>query len=339
MKNGGQNSSRLMIQTSELCDSPPKSQTCLLKICSTIDSYPIKWVVIPCRMCYNSPMNCTLCPVKCGADRSVRAGKCGVKGLTVAKYYLHPFEEPPISHKKGSGTIFFGGCNLQCVFCQNFEISRASRGKTVTPKELSEIFKRLEDMDADNINLVTPDHISDLIAEALALYKPALPVVYNSSGYACVSALETLAPFIDIWLPDLKFYSPELSFRYTGRRDYFEVAEKALFFMAKKPIVMREDGKMLSGILARHLVLPMCSSDSCRVLEALKYILPDGAPISLMRQYTPMGNIETFPELQRTITAREYRRVVEHALSLGFENIYTQEKESAGKAFIPDWDM
>ena len=283
-------------------------------------------------------MECRLCPVACGIDRDNNFGRCGIQGLTVAKYYLHPFEEPPISHKNGSGTVFFGGCSLKCVFCQNYEVSRASRGKKITPKELTDIFRQLEDMGADNINLVTPDHVSHLIAEALSIYKPKIPVVYNSSGYACVSALEEIEPYIDVWLPDMKFCSPELAERYTGRRDYFEYAKEAISFMAKKPIVFDGDGKLLSGILVRHLVLPMCASDSCRVLDTLKEILPEGAPISLMRQYTPMGEIEGFPELQRKITGREYRRVVDYAFALGFENVYTQEKESAEKTFIPKWE-
>ena len=150
-------------------------------------------------------MNCTLCPVGCGADRSIRAGACGVKGLTVAKYYLHPFEEPPISHKNGSGTVFFGGCSLKCVFCQNYELSRAERGREITPGELADIFRKLEEMGADNINLVTPDHVSDDIATALSLYKPHIPVVYNSGGYCKVAALERIAPYLDVWLPDVKF--------------------------------------------------------------------------------------------------------------------------------------
>lgn len=267
----------------------------------------------------------------------MRAGRCGVQELTVAKYYLHPFEEPPISHEKGSGTVFFGGCNLRCVFCQNYKVSRATRGKSVTPKELAEIFRTLEDMGADNINLVTPDHVSHLIAEALAIYKPKT-VVYNSGGYCLVSALEEIEPYVDVWLPDLKFYSPTLSERYTGRGDYFEIAQNALSFMAKKPLVWSETGKLLSGILVRHLVLPACSGDSLRVLDALKEILPDGAPVSVMRQYTPMGEAEKYPELQRKVTAREYGRVVDYALALGFDPLYTQEKSSAETAFIPSWD-
>ncbi len=284
-------------------------------------------------------MECRLCPIQCGADREKTFGRCGVKGLTVAKYYLHPFEEPPISHKNGSGTVFFGGCSLRCVFCQNYEVSRAKRGKSVTPQELIAIFRELEEMGADNINLVTPDHVSDLIAEALSLYRPSIPVVYNSSGYALVPALERIDPFIDVYLPDLKFCSPALSERYTGRKDYFERAGEAVAFMAKKPVSYDETGKMLSGCIVRHLVLPMCTSDSLKVLDFLKSVLPGGVPLSLMRQYTPMGEIEGFPELARPITAREYRRVLEYAEALGFETIFTQEKESAKKAFIPSWDF
>ena len=283
-------------------------------------------------------MECRLCPVQCGADREKTFGRCGVKGLTVAKYYLHPFEEPPISHKKGSGTVFFGGCSLRCVFCQNYEVSRAKRGKSVTPKELIKIFRELEEMGADNINLVTPDHVSDLIAEALSLYRPSVPVVYNSSGYALVSALERIDPLIDVYLPDLKFCSPALSERYTGRKDYFERASEAVAFMAKKPVSYDKTGKMLSGCIVRHLVLPMCTSDSLKVLDFLKSVLPGGVPLSLMRQYTPMGEIEGFPELARPITAREYRRVLDYAEALGFETVFTQEKESAKKTFIPSWD-
>ena len=277
--------------------------------------------------------------MSCGVNRTQRVGRCGVQGLTVAKYYLHPFEEPPISHQNGSGTVFFGGCNLRCVFCQNYEVSRAERGKKITPEQLCDVFRELEKMGAENINLVTPDHVSDLIAEALSLYKPNIPVVYNSSGYALPSALEKIAPYVDVWLPDVKFFSPELSLRYTGRSDYFERAVEAVAFMAKKSAVWREDGKLLSGIIVRHLILPMCASDSIRILDELSTVLPKETPISLMRQYTPMGEIANFPELQRKITPREYRRVVDHALALGFENLFTQSKESAETVYIPKWDF
>lgn len=284
-------------------------------------------------------MECRLCPLQCGADRTKYAGRCGVRGITVARYGLHPYEEPPVSHTNGSGTVFFGGCSLRCVFCQNHELSRAKRGKEISPKELAEIFAELEKAGADNINLVTPDHVSDQIAEALSLYRPNIPVVYNSGGYCTLSALERIDPLIDVYLPDLKFVSPALSLRYTGREDYFEYASRAIEFMSKKPLSYDESGKMLSGIIVRHLVLPMCGSDSLRVLDFLRAVLPEGAPVSVMRQYTPMGESTDFPELNRPVTAREYRRVKEYALSLGFSSLFFQGKESAGKAYIPQWDF
>ena len=283
-------------------------------------------------------MQCRLCPVKCGADRAKRAGACGVRGLTVAKYYLHPFEEPCLSPSGKSGTVFFGGCNLRCVFCQNYEVSRAERGKAITPAELADIFRELEDAGAENIDLVTPDHVSPLIAEAFALYKPRVPVIYNSGGYAEVAALEEIAPFVDVWMPDLKFFSGELAARYTGRGDYFEVASRTLSYMAKKPLLW--DGeRLVSGILVRHLVLPGCTSDSRRTLDFLHEILPAGAPISILRQYTPMGDIAKFPELGRRITDREYARVVDYAYALGFETVYTQKKDSADEKFVPKWEF
>lgn len=280
---------------------------------------------------------CTLCPVGCKADRKQRAGACGVKGITIAKYCLHAYEEPVLSPARRSGAVFFGGCSLRCVFCQNYEVSRAERGKEITPKGLAEIFQELEDAGAENIDLVTPDHLSPLICEALSLYRPKVPVVYNSGGYCKTEALKEIDPYIDVYLPDLKFYSPDLSARYTGRRDYFEYASQAIEFMTKKPVRI-ENGQMKSGILVRHLILPCYTSDSLKILDFLKSILPDGAPVSLMRQYTPVRITERFPELNRTLTDREYRRVREHALALGFSAIYAQEKSSADRSYIPDWD-
>ncbi len=283
-------------------------------------------------------MQCKLCPVECGADRALRPGRCGVKGLTVAKAYLHPYEEPPICHTNGAGAVFFGGCSLRCVFCQNYELSRAERGKTASPEELAEIFHGLEEQGADCIDLVTPDHVSNLVAEALKMYRPKVPVVYNSGGYCKVEALEEIAPYVDVWMPDLKFRDPALSARYTGRSDYFAYASRAIAFMAKTPAVW-EDGKLLRGLLIRHLVLPACSYDSINVLDFLAETVPPDTPLSLMRQYTPMGDIKNFPELNRKITAREYRRAVDHARELGFTNLFTQGKESADAAFIPAWDF
>lgn len=283
--------------------------------------------------------NCKLCPVECGADRTQTAGACGVKGLKIAKYYLHPFEEPCISYKNGSGTIFFSGCNLCCAFCQNYEVSRAMRGKEITPTQLADIFKELEDTGAENISLVTPAHIVPFLQKAFSLYRPKIPVVYNTGSYEKVETLKRIDEFVDIYLPDMKFYSPALSKRYLGKEDYFEIASEAISFMAKKPLKMTNEGKMLSGVVVRHLIMPLCVSDSKAILKWFSRELPKTAYLSLMSQYTPFGKIENFPELSRPVTAREYDAVVQTALDLGIENLFLQERTSAKTAYIPKWDF
>ncbi len=283
-------------------------------------------------------MNCTQCPVSCGADRTLSKGYCGVSGVKLAKYYLHPFEEPPISFKNGSGCVFFCGCSLKCVFCQNYEVSRAVRGKDFTVKQLAEVFKRLEDMGADNINLVNPTHYVAHIAEAMSIYKPSVPVVYNTHGYEKMPTLEIADTFTDIYLPDLKFIDKTLSKRYTGRDDYAEYALPAIKFMAKKPLDMRGDGKMLSGCIVRHLILPLAAYDS---VEIVKFIstLPEDVYFSLMSQYTPFGDINDFKELQRPITRREYNKVLAAVEEYGLKNVFLQDESSSGKDYIPNWDF
>ncbi len=284
--------------------------------------------------------NCTLCPVECGADRTKGAGACGVAGLRIAKYYLHPFEEPCISFRKGSGTVFFCGCNLRCVFCQNYEVSRAQRGKEITPKALSEIFKELEGMGAENISLVTPSHLVPYIAEAFDLYRPKIPVVYNTGSYEKVETLKMLDPFIDIYLPDMKFYSPTLSKRYLGKEDYFEVASSAIQFMANaKPLRLTEEGKMLSGCIVRHLVMPLCSGDSKTLIKWFARTLPKDTYLSLMSQYTPFGKIEGMPELSRPVTAREYDGAVQAAFDEGLDKLFLQERSASKTSYIPQWDF
>ena len=187
-------------------------------------------------------MNCISCPVSCGADRDIQSGACGVKGLKIAKYGLHPFEEPPVSFKNGSGCIFFCGCSLKCAFCQNFELSRNTRGKEITERELADIFKRLEDAGAENINLVNPTHYLRHIIGAINIYKPEIPVVYNTHGYETQESLRLADSFVDIWLTDLKFIDGALSERYTARPDYARFALPAVKFMAQKPLEMRGDG-------------------------------------------------------------------------------------------------
>ncbi|MDE6441601.1 MAG: radical SAM protein [Clostridia bacterium] len=282
-------------------------------------------------------MNCTQCPVKCGADRTLNNGACGVKGIRIAKYYLHPFEEPPISFKNGSGCIFFCGCSLKCVFCQNYELSRNTRGKDITARELADIFKELEDMGAENINLVNPSHYLSDIEEAFYIYRPNIPVVYNTHGYDTLESLECANKFTDIFLPDLKFIDPALAKRYTAHADYAEYALPAIRFMAEKPLKLREDGKMLSGCIVRHLILPLASYDSVNIVKFVS-TLPDSVYFSLMGQYTPFGEIQNYKELQRRITKREYNKVLSAVEEYGLKNVFLQDLNSADENFIPQWD-
>ena len=286
--------------------------------------------------------HCKLCPVECGVNRTISAGACGVLGINtvkIAKYYLHPFEEPCISFEKGSGTIFFCGCNLRCAFCQNFELSRAQRGKDVTPNQLADIFKELEDMGADNISLVTPSHVVPFLIKAFEIYRPNIPVIYNSGGYEKTETLSLIDSYVDIYLPDMKFYSSALSKRYLGKENYFEYASDAIKYMARKPLKMTVDGKMLSGCIVRHLVMPLCSGDSKSLIKWFARTLPKDTYLSLMRQYTPFGEIADYPELSRPVTTREYDAAVQTAFDLEIKNLFLQERESSGKGYIPKWDF
>ncbi len=280
---------------------------------------------------------CFLCPNQCGVDREKQNGVCRSKGLKIAKYSLHPFEEPVISGTNGSGCIFFTGCSLMCVFCQNYDVSRNTRGKEISPQELAEIFRVLETRGAHNINLVNPTHFADQIAEAVAIYRPKIPIVWNSHGYETVETLERVNDFVDIYLPDLKYYSPRVSERYTGKRDYFERASEAILYMLNKTALF-ESGLLKRGVVVRHLILPLNSDDSVKILEWFSSV-KDRCMLSLMAQYTPFGAIERFPELQRKITAREYRKVSDAAERLGIENAFMQERDAASEAYIPEWDF
>ena len=282
---------------------------------------------------------CLLCPNQCKVDKTKSKGFCGTdNNIVIAKYYLHHFEEPIISGQNGSGTIFFCGCSLKCVFCQNYELSRSMRGKPISVLELADIFKQLEDMGAHNINLVNPTHYSDQIVEALKIYKPNIHIVYNTHGYENIEVLEKLNDYVDVYLPDIKFFSPTLSQRYTKKTDYFEVASKAIEFMAKsKPFVLGEDNLLKQGVLVRHLVLPQGISDSKKILDWYANI-KDLAYINIMSQYTPFGEIDAFPELKRKVTKREYESVLDYAMSLNIEKMYYQDFKSASTEYIPCWD-
>lgn len=283
-------------------------------------------------------MKCACCPVGCGVDRDKSVGACGVKGIKIAKYYLHKFEEPPVSFKNGSGCIFFCGCSLKCAFCQNFELSRNLRGKEISVNELAEIFKRLEDMGAENINLVNPTHYLKYITGAIEIYRPKIPVVYNTHGYETEEALRLADSFVDIWLTDLKFIDNALSARYTARPDYADYALPAVKFMSKKPLDLREDGKMLSGCIVRHLILPLAVYDSVNIIKFVS-ALPKTVYFSLMSQYTPFGKIENIKELNRRITKREYEKAVAAVKEYGLENVFLQDYDSASEAYIPEWDF
>ena len=286
-------------------------------------------------------MICHACPRKCGVDRSKKHGFCGAgESFVVARAAKHFWEEPPISGTNGSGAVFFSGCNLRCVFCQNFEVSRAKCGKEITDKRLTEIFDSLISEGAHNLNLVTATQYSERLSEILRDYHSPVPVVYNCGGYESLETLRRLEGLIDIYLPDLKFFDPERSLRYCGAADYFETASAAILEMRRQqPEDIFEDGLMKKGLIIRHLVLPKNVNQSRRIFEWIKENLGAKTYISLMAQYTPCGELESFPELQRRITRREYEKAVCSLEDLGFENVFLQELDSAAEQFIPAFDL
>lgn len=285
--------------------------------------------------------NCTLCPRSCGADRTKSPGLCGGGALPrIARAALHYWEEPCISGTGGSGTIFFSGCNLGCVYCQNRDISRGMTGKEITVRRLSEIFRELEEKGAHNINLVTPTHYVHSITEALDLYRPHIPVVYNCGGYESLETLGLLQDYVDVYLTDIKYFSPEYSRKYSDAGDYFDTAFAAAEAMiARTGPPIYEDGLMKKGVIIRHLVLPSLRKDSMAVLDRLAELPKDSFVLSLMSQYTPIPGLEPFPEINRRVTSFEYNSVVEHAVKLGLTNGYTQDRRSAEKEYTPPFDL
>lgn len=281
-------------------------------------------------------MKCELCPRKCGVNREENAGFCGVKTLKVARVMLHMWEEPIISVGKGSGAIFFSGCNLKCLYCQNFEISHQAKGNEISPNGLAEIFKALERQGAANINLVTPTHFADGIVEALEIYRPKIPIVWNTSGYEEVETIKKIAKYVDVYLTDLKYFSSELSKNFSNAENYFEKASKAILEMRKaQPKDVVGNGVMKKGLIVRHLVLPGCVKDSIKVLDWIKENLGSETYLSLMNQYTPCYKASENELLKRKIKPLEYKVAQAHALKLGFENGFFQEPQSASKKYIP----
>ncbi|MBQ1466243.1 MAG: radical SAM protein [Eubacteriaceae bacterium] len=297
-------------------------------------------------MSEGSKKGCLLCPRECGADRELSSGVCSVPpgGIMVARASLHMWEEPCISGERGSGTIFFSGCPLRCVYCQNREISRGEAGKMIDGERLSEIMLSLEERGAHNINMVTPTHYTDRIITAVKLARDrglSVPIVWNTSGYERVDTLKKLEGTADIYLTDFKYMSPLMAKRYSSAEDYPSVAAAALREMVSQQgrIVCDDDGMMQRGVIVRHLVLPGCVEDSKAVIGHVYSTYGDSVILSLMSQYTPMEGLEDFPELQRKLTPEEYDEVVDYAADMGVENAFIQEGEAASESFIPPFDL
>lgn len=292
-------------------------------------------------------MGCSKCPRKCNKERregdTASFGYCQVSVRPkVARAALHFWEEPCISGNEGSGTVFFSGCNLRCVYCQNKEIAAGVQGKEITIERLADIFLELQDRGANNINLVTPSHYYAQIKEALLLVKERLhiPVISNTSSYESVEELKEMEGLIDIYLADYKYLNRELAAKYSHAEDYPQVAAKALkemFRQTGKPVF--DDREMMKkGIIVRHLLLPGCVEDSKAILKYLYETYGDAIFISIMNQYTPLPHVRNYPELNRKVTEEEYEEVVDYAIELGIENAFIQEGETAEESFIPAFD-
>ncbi len=293
---------------------------------------------------------CELCPRKCAVNRYETTGFCGCGAvMRAARAALHMWEEPCISGTSGSGAVFFSGCTLRCRYCQNSKISHENFGKEITVSELADVFLKLQDEGANNINLVTATQFLPLILPAIDSVRDRLniPIVYNCGGYERVETVRALKNYVDIWLPDLKYYDPSLSASYSQARDYFEVASAAIAEMIKQTGAPRfkqasadEPQILESGVIIRHMVLPGHKDDSVRLLEWMKDELPDGSFIlSLLSQFTPYHTDIKYPELNRHVTSYEYESVVDAALRLGLDNGYRQEKTSAQQEYTPPFDL
>lgn len=298
--------------------------------------------------------DCTLCPRNCHADRfEGQRGRCHETAeIVAARAALHMWEEPCISGDAGSGAVFFSGCSMGCIFCQNHNIAEAKAGKTITVERLSEIFLELQEKGANNINLVTPGHFAPQITEALRRAKKEglrLPVVYNTSSYESADTIKSLEGLVDIYLPDFKYISPALSAKYSHAPDYADVAKAAVVEMVRqcpRPVFDGDEAEdpieegllMRQGVIVRHLLLPGCTRDSKAVIKYLYETYGNQIYLSIMNQYTPLENVSAYPELNRKVTDEEYEEVVDYAIGLGVEQGFIQEGETAEESFIPAFD-
>ena len=292
-------------------------------------------------------MKCELCPRMCGVDRSEKRGFCGMSDkITAAKAMLHYWEEPCISGERGSGAVFFSGCVMKCAFCQNYGISSENSGKELTEERLAEIFLELQDKGAQNINLVNPTHFVPQILRGIEAAKRrglTLPIVYNSGGYERVETLQTLEGAVDIYLPDVKFFSEDTAKKLASAPDYFDTAMNAVEEMIRQTGKPRfdENGAMTGGVIVRHLVLPGLYKDSTEVIRRLGERFGNMILFSLMSQYTPFGRVRTSPEfskLNRRITTFEYRKALDAVIDAGMDG-FMQEKSSAKEEYTPNFDF
>lgn len=288
--------------------------------------------------------NCTLCPRNCKVDRTQnKLGYCGAtEKLVVARAALHMWEEPCISGTNGSGTVFFSGCSVKCVYCQNHNIALGLAGKEISIKRLAEIFIELQEKEAHNINLVTPSHFIPQIIEAVHISKHKglkIPIVYNTGGYEKTETLELLNGIVDIYLPDLKYMDENIALKYSNCNNYFKYASEAIKEMVSqvgKPKFDKND-IMTKGVIVRHMMLPECIEDSKKIIKYLHETFENKIFISIMNQYTPLPHIINFPEINKRVTDEEYDELVDFAISIGVENGFIQEGETQTESFIPEF--
>ena len=288
---------------------------------------------------------CRLCPRECRVNRNHKeVGFCQAGNkIKIAKAYLHQWEEPPITGKNGSGTIFFSHCNLRCLFCQNYFIGEEGNGAGITIKRFSEVCLDLQKQGATNINLVTPTHYLPLIIEGIKIARKnglKIPIVYNSSGYEKADVIKLLGDIVDVYLPDFKYYDDDLALKYSGCKDYFKYASNALAEMVRqKPkCVFDKDGNIISGVIVRHLLLPKGENDSKKVLKYLYDNYGNKIFISIMNQYTPVRKCK-YAELNETVSDEAYNEIIDYAWEIGIRKAFIQEGGTQSESFIPKWDF
>ena len=289
-------------------------------------------------------MKCNLCNRKCNIDRDIHEGICGANNkIKIARASLHYWEEPCISGEKGSGTIFFSYCNLQCIYCQNYELSQNHIGKEITIEEFSDICINLQNKGANNINLVTPTHYVPQIIEGLKLAKKkglTIPIIYNTSSYETIDTIKMLDGYIDIYLPDLKYYDDYYAIHYSHVKNYFKVASSIICEMIKQVGTPRFDknGMIIKGVIVRHLCLPGLMDDTKKILKYLYDTYQDDVYISIMNQYTPVKKFNRYQNLNRILSEEEYDEIINYALDIGITKAYIQEGETQKESFIPDFN-